>query len=54
MASFPLMFTREDAILIHHGLEERRARLISGGSREVQTTRSDEIWTRRERSMPVP
>ena len=29
MARFPLMFTREDAILIHHGLEERRARLIS-------------------------
>jgi hypothetical protein len=29
MASFPLMFTREDAILIHQGLEERRSRLIA-------------------------
>jgi hypothetical protein len=54
MVSFPLMFTREDAILIHHGLEERRARLISGGPGGVQTTRSDEISARRERSMPAP
>jgi len=48
MASFPLMFTREDAILIHQGLEERRARLISDRPGGVQT------WARRERSMPVP
>jgi hypothetical protein len=48
MASFPLMFTREDAILIHQGLEERRARLISNRPGGVQT------WARSERSLPVP
>jgi len=54
MVSFPLMFTREDAILIHQGLEERRARLVSTESGGVQTTRSDEIRVRKERPIPVP
>jgi hypothetical protein len=35
MAYFPLKFTREDEILIHKGLEERRARLTSRGSAGV-------------------
>ena len=28
LASLPLLFTHEDAILIHRGLEERGARLV--------------------------
>jgi hypothetical protein len=51
MAYFPLMFTREDAILIHHGLEERHSRLVSNGSAGVPINSSYEIW---ERSLPVP
>ena len=47
MAFFPLMFTREDALLIHHGLRVRHSRLASSG-------RSDEIWTGKERSLPLP
>jgi hypothetical protein len=54
MASFPLMFTREDAILIRHGLEERRARMISSRPGGAPGNRSDEIWALRERSLPVP
>jgi hypothetical protein len=51
MAYFPLMFTREDAILIHSGLEERRSRLVSSGPGAVRINRSYEVW---ERSLPVP
>jgi hypothetical protein len=54
MAFFPLMFTREDAILIHRGLEERRARMISSRGGGAPSNRSDEIWALRERSLPVP
>jgi hypothetical protein len=53
MAYFPLKFTREDGILIHKGLEERWARLMSSGSAGVPINRSDEIWAHKERSMPV-
>ena len=51
MAYFPLMFTREDAILIKSGLEERRSRLVSSGPGAVRINRSYEVW---ERSLPVP
>ena len=53
MAYFPLMFTGEDALLIHHGLEERHSRLVSSGSVGVPIGRSDEIWARKEASLPV-
>jgi hypothetical protein len=54
MKVFPLMFTREDAILIHHGLEERHSRLVSNGSAGVPINSSDEIRGLSERSLPVP
>ena len=43
MAFFPLMFTPEDALLIHRGSEERHSRLVSNGSAGVPINRSDEI-----------
>ena len=52
MAFFPLMFTPEDALLIHRGLEERHSRLVSSGSAEVPTNRSDEAWGRSESWLP--
>jgi hypothetical protein len=52
MAFFPLMFTPEDALLIHRDLEERHSRLVSSGSAGVPTNRSDEIWPRREGWLP--
>ena len=54
MAYFPLMFTPEDAILIHRGLEERRARMISSRPGGAPINSSYEIWALRERSLPVP
>jgi hypothetical protein len=54
MTFFPLMFTREDALLIHRGLKERHSRLVSNGSAGIPINQSDEIWARRERSLPVP
>jgi hypothetical protein len=51
MASFPLMFTREDALLIHRGLGERHSRLVSSGSAGVPINRSYDIW---EKSLEVP
>ena len=53
MASLPLMFTPEDVILIHRGLEERHSRLLSNASAAIRTTRYGEISVR-ERSLPVP
>jgi hypothetical protein len=52
MAFFPLMFTPEDASLIHRGLEERQSRLVSSGSAGVPTNRSDETWGRSESWLP--
>jgi hypothetical protein len=54
MTFFPMMFTREDALLIHHGLEDRHSRLVSGGSAGVPINGSDEIRVRRKRCLPVP
>ena len=54
MAHFPLMFTREDAILIHRGLEERQVRMISSRRGGAPSNRSEEIWALRERSLLVP
>jgi hypothetical protein len=54
MTFCPLMFTGEDALLIHHGLEERHSRPVSSRSAGVLIDRTDEIWARKERSLPVP
>jgi hypothetical protein len=54
MVSIPLMFTREDEILIHRGLEERRTRLVSSGSGGVPANGSDAIGAPREMSLPLP
>ena len=51
MAFFLLMFTGEDARLIHRGLEERHSRLVSSGSAGVPINSSYEIW---EKLLPVP
>jgi hypothetical protein len=53
MASFPLMFTREDAILIRHGLEERHSRRASSASANFPTAGSVRD-SAGERSLPVP
>ena len=47
------MFTREDAILIHHGLEERHSRLASSTSASFAIAGSGGIPAG-ERSLPVP
>jgi hypothetical protein len=54
MAYFPLMFTSEDAILIHRGLEERQARMISSRPGGAPSNRSDEIWSLRESALLIP
>jgi hypothetical protein len=54
MAFFPLMFTRTDAILIHHGLEERHTRLASKPSAGIPMNRSNTISAPRERLLPLP
>lgn len=53
MKVFPLMFTPEDGLLIHRGLEERRARMISSKPDGATSNRSDEIWGLRERSLSI-
>jgi hypothetical protein len=54
MVSFPLMFTREDAILIHHGLEERRSRLVSNSSTGIPGDRANQISAPVSASSPAP
>ena len=53
MKVFPLMFTREDAIRIHHGLEERHSSLASSASANFPIAGSGGIPAG-ERSWPVP
>jgi hypothetical protein len=53
MAFFPLLFTREDAILIHHGLEERHLRLASDPSSGTPKNRIEPKSSPGGRS-PVP
>ena len=54
MAYFPLMFTREDGILIHKGLEERRARLVSNSSNGVPPDHANEISAPVKTPWPAP
>jgi hypothetical protein len=50
VASFPLMFTREDAILIHRGLEERHSRLLENASARIPAAPSMEVVANTQRS----
>jgi hypothetical protein len=54
MAFFPLMFTRDDAILIHRGLEDRFARLASNPSPGNPKNRSGSMSPPREQLLPLP
>jgi len=54
MASFPLMFTREDASLIQQGLAERRSRWVSNASTGTLGDRVNEIYAPVGASWPAP
>jgi hypothetical protein len=54
MAFLPLTFTREDSILIHQGLEERRSRLVSNSSTGIPADRASELSVPVRASWPVP
>jgi hypothetical protein len=53
MADFPLMFTRVDAILIRHGVEERHSRLLSTEAPGL-ANRFEELPSHGRRPLPLP